>query len=442
MKTIRTTVPEIKQTMLDSYKSKAAPDTVFQIKEASKGRGLGVFVVKILPSSAIDFYFQYFVDGKPKSKKIGRFGSTKGCLTLAKAKAEFRELSATYSAGVDPKVQEQEIAKQALEAKQALDEAERIKNMQGSLAQLAEYFLDHLKQYKGETHYNNVAKAFKKDLFIISPDKKASDVTKADVIAVLHSITERGSLIMANRMRAYLSAMFQYGIFFDDSVEAINKKTQFLILANPVQAVQKIVKNEKKGDRALNEDEVRVFWKVLDNSEMSIYRVNAFKLMLLTGCRVEEIAGLRWSEIDFYNKTLTLPSNRTKNKLAHIIPLNELAMDIIQNNPKTHDDFLFPSGNGYGYLPTDGFSQALSRILKTINIERFVPRDLRRTFKTLTGKAGISKEIRDRLQNHALQDVSSLHYDRYDYLREKQEAMDAWSNFLKQIIFDNNQKAI
>ena len=72
--------------------------------------------------------------------------------------------------------------------------------------------------------------------------------------------------------------------------------------------------------------------------------------------------------------------------------------------------------------------------MSTQLINKFVPRDLRRTFKTLTGKAGISKEVRDRLQNHALTDVSSLHYDKYDYLKEKREAMEIWNNYLENIL--------
>ena len=58
-------------------------------------------------------------------------------------------------------------------------------------------------------------------------------------------------------------------------------------------------------------------------------------------------------------------------------------------------------------------------------------RDLRRTFKTLAGKAGVSKEIRDRLQNHALQDVSSKHYDRWTYMPEKRAAMAKWDKFVR-----------
>lgn len=44
------------------------------------------------------------------------------------------------------------------------------------------------------------------------------------------------------------------------------------------------------------------------------------------------------------------------------------------------------------------------------------------------GEAGISKEIRDRIQNHALNDVSSEHYDRYDYLTEKRRVLEIWED--------------
>ena len=47
---------------------------------------------------------------------------------------------------------------------------------------------------------------------------------------------------------------------------------------------------------------------------------------------------------------------------------------------------------------------------------------------------GISKEIRDRIQNHALQDVSSRHYDRYEYLEEKRQAVKVWNDYLEDIL--------
>ena len=61
-------------------------------------------------------------------------------------------------------------------------------------------------------------------------------------------------------------------------------------------------------------------------------------------------------------------------------------------------------------------------------------RDLRRTWKTLAGKAGVPKEIRDRLQNHTLQDVSSKSYDRWNYMPEKRAGMEKWDEFVTTLL--------
>ena len=61
-------------------------------------------------------------------------------------------------------------------------------------------------------------------------------------------------------------------------------------------------------------------------------------------------------------------------------------------------------------------------------------RDLRRTWKTLAGKAGLSKELRDRIQNHTLEDVSSKSYDRWNYMPEERAAMKKWDKFITALL--------
>jgi integrase len=61
-------------------------------------------------------------------------------------------------------------------------------------------------------------------------------------------------------------------------------------------------------------------------------------------------------------------------------------------------------------------------------------RDLRRTWKTLASQAGVPKEIRDRIQNHALQDVSSKSYDRWNYMPEKRAGMAKWDEFVRALL--------
>ena len=70
---------------------------------------------------------------------------------------------------------------------------------------------------------------------------------------------------------------------------------------------------------------------------------------------------------------------------------------------------------------------------------KFIPKDIRRTVKSRMGEIGVSKDIRDRLHNHALHDVSSKHYDRYDYLQPKKDAMTVWATWLEDVISDKNR---
>jgi hypothetical protein len=69
-------------------------------------------------------------------------------------------------------------------------------------------------------------------------------------------------------------------------------------------------------------------------------------------------------------------------------------------------------------------------------------RDLRRTWKTLAGQAGLSKEIRDRIQNHTLQDVSSKSYDRWNYMPEKRAAMKKWNTFVQAMLNKKRPKPL
>jgi len=147
-----------------------------------------------------------------------------------------------------------------------------------------------------------------------------------------------------------------------------------------------------------------------------------------------------WVDVDFEEKTMTIPSTISKNKLDHVVPLCNIAMSVIHS--------LHELTGEYDHLFTGSYRGKLSngRVIHNVTIagvirdfckkkiDKFVARDIRRTFKTLAGKAGISKELRDRLQNHALKDVSAIHYDRYDYLPQKREAMKVWNDYLKLIL--------
>jgi integrase len=394
----------------------------------SQTKGKGTLAFKILPSGDKDAYFVYYIDRKEKLKKIGRYGD----MSLKEINQRFDEFSVPYNkTGSDVKeLERQQVKAKAEDDAKAEREAMRIK-LQGSLQQLIDFYLEHTQETKSDSHYRSVKKVLNN--LDIDRTIKANQVIKDDIIHCLHPVVDRGALVFANRIRAYLSAMFAYGIEFDDTTEALSKGVQFYIEDNPVVKVKKPLKEEAPRDRYLNKSEIFNVWRALDNSSMSLPRKNVFKLMLATGARLEALSGLQWTEIDQQSQTITIPPSRSKNGNYWVIPINKLAQSIIDETPRLSDHYVFPNDKG-GIMRTDGFSQAITRLCQQYDIVHFQPRDLRTTFKTLAGAIGISKEIRDRIQNHALGDVSAKHYDRYEYIPEKRTALDKWGAHLEQII--------
>jgi hypothetical protein len=138
--------------------------------------------------------------------------------------------------------------------------------------------------------------------------------------------------------------------------------------------------------------------------------------------------------------------NDPKNKKVSVVPLSPLALDVIQSVPivdVAEDRDLVFSFNGRG--PIKGWSKLKDRLdalmLKALqefdpNIVELKPwqhRDLRRTAKTLMGRAGVRPDISEHRLAHAIRGIEGV-YDRYDYLVEKREAFDALATVVERLV--------
>lgn len=154
---------------------------------------------------------------------------------------------------------------------------------------------------------------------------------------------------------------------------------------------------------------------------------------MLTGQRVQEVAQLHVKQWD--RTAQIIDWARTKNTLPHAIPLPSLAVALLESLTPSREGWLFPSAMDRSKPVSHGTLYSFLWRQRDRGVIPFVTnRDLRRTFKTLAGKAGVPKEIRDRLQNHALQDVNSKNYDRWSYMPEKQTGMEKWDAFVRALL--------
>lgn len=268
----------------------------------------------------------------------------------------------------------------------------------------------------------------------LGEDRSPRDITPADIRQHLASVYRRGAIVKARDARAYLHSAFAYGQRCANDYTSDVGLVDWGIAQNPVSAVPIDLSERANcvGSRNLSEAEVRDLWCWLDSETKSSF-APALKLMIATGQRVTEILGLKYEMYDDAMATVEWPM--TKNGKPHTIPLPKQAADTIDELGPPKAAFFFPHASDPTRSATvAGIEKLVRRYLAKGDRRHFTPRDIRRTWKTLTGAAGLSRDIRDRIQNHKRSDVGTRHYDRYDYLREKRAAMGAWSIYLEGIL--------
>jgi integrase len=157
------------------------------------------------------------------------------------------------------------------------------------------------------------------------------------------------------------------------------------------------------------------------------------KLLMLTACRANEIASLRWSEV--HDEMIVLPAERTKNGRSHVVPLTRSARAIIAAQPKRADrDLVFGVGEG----TFTGWGRCRERLNERIakaarkSLPHWTPHDIRRSVAThLAEQLGTAPHVIESVLNHIghRQGVSGI-YNRGTYEREKLAALQRWADCL------------
>jgi integrase len=237
-------------------------------------------------------------------------------------------------------------------------------------------------------------------------------VTRADVAARLATLAKDSGPVAANRARASLSAFYRWAI------------GEGLCDANPVAGTNKREENGPR-ERSLSDADAAAVWLAAPDNDYG----RIIRLILLTGCRRDELGSLRWSEVDLEDRTLTLAPERTKNGQTHVVPLSESAMAVLGTaNRRANREPVF----GIGEHGFSGWSKAKSALDVKLK-EEWTLHDLRRTVRTGLGKLGVAPHVAEALLNHLPPRLIRT-YDRNTYAAEKKAALDLWASHLQAAI--------
>ena len=193
---------------------------------------------------------------------------------------------------------------------------------------------------------------------------------------------------------------------------------------------------ETRRDRILSEAEIATFWRGLGKARMSDQVRLALKLQLVTAQRRGEIVEADWSEMDLGNRVWTIAAERSKNRVAHSVPLSQMALELIENiRPISGESaWLFPSPKG-GDRPITrrAVNHALNASQDVLGVDNVTTHDLRRSAASHMTALGIPRLVVGKVLNHSDRSVTAI-YDRHGYDREKRQALDVWGRRLEEII--------
>lgn len=383
-----------------------------------EGHGTGrlILVMKPMPTRVTaDWMAQQWRDAKRLKKKLGSYPS----MPLSKARELFnRDFADMIQKGRSIKI--------------AGD------TRPGTVADLFEAYVAYLKE-GGKSSWREAEKGLNKIADTLGRNRPARDIEPDEITAIIRPIYERGKRSMADHVRSYIRSAFSWGLKSEHDYRSTAAR-RFRLTYNPAAGIP--TEPKTIGTRWLSEDEfVRLYrWLECPDTPVHPSYARAVQIIMLTGQRVEEIARLHIDQWDA--KERIIDWTKTKNLQPHAVPVPSLAAELIESIIPNEYGWFFPSAKDPSKPVSHGTLYSfIWRQRDRGVIPHATNRDLRRTFKTLAGKAGVPKEIRDRLQNHALQDVSSKHYDRWNYMVEKRAGMAKWDKFVRAMLAKKRLKA-
>ncbi|WP_369723091.1 tyrosine-type recombinase/integrase [Bradyrhizobium sp. LLZ17] len=195
---------------------------------------------------------------------------------------------------------------------------------------------------------------------------------------------------------------------------------------------------DDKPKRTLRDSELAIVWKACRDDQFG----KIVKLLLLTGGRRDEVGHAATSEIDLAKAEWMLPAARSKNGCEHMVPLSDLAVELLAAAVEAREDFVFGHGTTRGF---SGWSKAKAALDRRIaeaghKLTPWTIHDLRRSFANGLQRIGTEPHIVEACLNHLPPKLERT-YQTYLYADEKRIALDRWAKHLDRIVTEQPAEA-
>jgi integrase len=240
-------------------------------------------------------------------------------------------------------------------------------------------------------------------------------VRRRDVVRLLDKIEDENGPAQATIVLAIVRRIFAWHAARSDDFNS-----------PIVRGMARTTASDHRRARILDDDEIRRVWQTASTTPGAFgYYV---KFLLLTACRRDEAAAMRWSEIS--DIVWSLPSSRNKVKQDLSRPLSAAALNVLSAVPRIHgSEFVFSYDGGR----LGGIGRRKIEFDKSCGVSGWVLHDLRRTARSLMSRAGVLNEHAEHCLGH-LQPAIQQTYDRHKYIAEMALAYEKLATLIQQIV--------
>jgi len=370
----------------------------------------GGLYLEVTPAGGKIFRLKYRIGGKEKTLTIGKYPA----VSLSEARQATENARRLLASGQDPSEAKQQEKRERQAA--ALNTFESIARR---------WHTDNLHRWK-ENHAARIISDFEKDVFPAIGEIQITEISVSDVKAVISAIIARGATVTAEKVRQWIGAVYQYAAMLE------------ITDRNPAAVLRGHFEQAKTDHRpALPREELTEFYRRLILAEIEPQNRIALILNMLTFLRSTELRGGQWNEIDFDAAMWTVPAQRMKHektapKPPHAVPLADWTLELLAELKEItgNTPFLFPSRT-----KTDGFisDATISRIIERMGYKgRVTPHGFRALASSILNEQGYNPDAIERQLAHVEEDRIRAAYNRADYMDERREMMQWYSDYLRE----------
>ena len=277
-----------------------------------------------------------------------------------------------------------------------------------------------------KNHSNKVWRSLKVDAFPHLGDMSIKDIKTSDVLHVIRKIEGRGALDVAGRIKQRISSIFRYAI------------QTGVIEHNPADALKNVIETRKVQHRkSIKIEELPSFLRALDTYKGYPLTKYALQFIVYTFVRPGELRSAEWKDFDLEKAIWRIPPEKMKMSEEHIVPLSKQALSLLVSIKELSGNFdlVFPgSHNSRKPMSENTLTYAIRKRLEF----DATAHGFRTTASTTLNEAGYRVDVIERQLAHGERNKVRAAYNRSQYLQERVDMMQWYSDHLDGLKMGDN----